>query len=214
MTVSKNRTFSNFNKYSEPNGSSAMQDFPIQPIEYGEGEGEGIRKRLSSCGKIALMEKTENIARITEFLNDNDENIVFVRGDEDSFFSSIVGWAVPRTRGNNFVEGRLKLLISSGILAHWEFMHKLWKPENLLDSYANWTHPRVEKVSKLNFSSKITTGFFICGVCLVICVILLLGEIVRFKLNAILTWWIYKSLNDQIIFVILKIINSIFETLI
>ncbi|OXA46114.1 hypothetical protein Fcan01_19263 [Folsomia candida] len=160
---------------------TTLYDLPIQPVEYDEDDSYDILKRLTSCGKVALMEKKENIARITTFLNDNKDGIVFASGDGDSFFTTFIGWMLFPVRGS-YPEKRLKVMISSGISAHWEFWYKKWKPDRLLDHFANWTHPRIETVSKLGVSSKITSGFYVCGILLGISTLVLLGEIVRHKL--------------------------------
>lgn len=117
---------------------------------------------------------------MTTFLNDNDKKIAFVSGDGDSFFNTFAGWDLIPVKGS-FAEHRLKVMISSGIWAHLKFLYKLCKPEKLLDHYANWTHPKVEAVSKLDFGSKITTGFYVSGFCLIICISVLFGEIIRCK---------------------------------
>lgn len=61
----------------------------------------------------------------------------------------------------------------------WNFLYKLWRPARLLGHYANWKGPNAEAVSRLDFSSKITTGFYVCLICLSISVIVLIGEIWR-----------------------------------
>ncbi|OXA47184.1 hypothetical protein Fcan01_18005 [Folsomia candida] len=145
-----------------PYNKSALQDYPIQPVEY--GNRFEILKTLSGCGKVALMDSAENIATITNFLNDNQKRITYVKGDDD-FFTEIRGWTFFPVR-DSYAEERLKLMISSGIFAHWEFIYKLWKPKKLLNYYANWTHPKVEAVSRLDFDSKITAAFVLrAGYC-------------------------------------------------
>ncbi|OXA46078.1 hypothetical protein Fcan01_19157 [Folsomia candida] len=163
-----------------PYNKSALYDYPIQPIEYDEKDSYGITKTLSTCGKVALVDAKENIARITRFLNDNQEKIVYVKGDGDSFFASIRGWTMPPVR-ENYAEKRLKVMVTSGIFAHWEFLYKLWKPKKLLGDYANWTHPRYTAVSQLDFNSKITKIFYMCGLFLIICTFVLIGESVRYR---------------------------------
>ncbi|OXA41287.1 hypothetical protein Fcan01_24155 [Folsomia candida] len=135
----------------------------------------GITKTLSTCGKVALVDTKENIVRITRFLNDNPGKIRYVKGDGDSFFASIHGWTMPPVR-ENYAEKRLKVMITSGIFSHWEFLYKLWKPKKLLDDYANWTHPRNTALSQLDFNSKITKTFYMCGLCLIISTAELIGE--------------------------------------
>lgn len=122
------------------------------------------------------MDTNENIAVITSFLNDHQQKVTYVKGDGDSLFSEIRGWLVAPVR-DNYVEKRLKIFTSSGILTHWKIMYSMWKPIKLLGHYANWTGPKVEPVSRLNFSSKITTGFYVCGIGLIICVLILFAEV-------------------------------------
>ncbi|OXA49369.1 hypothetical protein Fcan01_15502 [Folsomia candida] len=181
-----------------PYNKSVLQDFPIQPVEYNRGDSYGVVKTLSSCGKVALMETKENIIKMTKylqcskcFLNDNDKRIRFVSGDGDSFFSSFPGWTILSVR-DSYVEKRLKVMISSGIWSHWEFLYKLWKPEKLRDHFANWTNPRVERVSKLDFSSKVITGFYVWGICLIMCVLILSAEVLKYCIMSGRNDWIHK----------------------
>ncbi|OXA54629.1 putative RNA-directed DNA polymerase from transposon BS, partial [Folsomia candida] len=89
-----------------PYNKSALQDYPIQPIEYTHGDTFGIIKSLSSCGKIALMDSKENVAAMTNFLNDNKKKIAYVSGD-DEFFTEIRGWTMFPVR-HSYAEERLK----------------------------------------------------------------------------------------------------------
>lgn len=176
-----------------PYNKSLLHNFPIQPVEYNQGDSYEILKTLSSCGKVALLDTDENIKKITPFLNDNPENVVFVSGTGDSFFNEMTAWILFPVR-DSYAEQRLKVMRSSGILAHWEFLHKLWKPEKLLDYYANWTHPKKEAVSRLDFNSnfKIVTGFYLCGMCLVIDLFVLIAEIMIDKLSTKFQYYIQK----------------------
>ncbi|OXA47279.1 hypothetical protein Fcan01_17630 [Folsomia candida] len=164
----RNGTFSMYEfKFNQPlYNKSTLSESPLQPVSYRERDNKVV-KRLSTCGKVALMDTKENIAAITAFLNDNSENIKYLRG-EDTYFTAIRGWPIPPVR-NSYVEQRLKLMITSGIFSHWETLYKLWKPVKVLGHYANWTHPRFDAVSKLDFNSKVITGFYIGGICLAIC---------------------------------------------
>ncbi|OXA47179.1 hypothetical protein Fcan01_18008 [Folsomia candida] len=162
-----------------PYNQSALQDYPIHPVKYDKGDTFEIIKSLSTCGKVALMDSKENIATITNFLNDNQKKITYVKGDDD-LFNEIRGWTIFPAR-YSYVEERLKLMISSGIFAHWEFIYNLWRPKKLLNYYANWSHPKLEAVSRLDFDSKITPGFYIYGICLILSTISLLVEIGRFR---------------------------------
>ncbi|OXA37608.1 hypothetical protein Fcan01_27706 [Folsomia candida] len=184
----KGRTLSELDDapYPPPYNKSALQDFPIQPIEFDMEDSYKIVKLLSSCGKVALMETKDNIRKITTFLNDNAYKIAYVSGDGDFFFNALAGWKMIPVR-ESYGEKRLKVMLSSGIWAHWESLYKLWKPEKLLDYYANWTHPRVEAVSKFYFSSKIITGFYVCGISLVICILVLFVEIVKYTVSVSFT---------------------------
>ncbi|OXA38670.1 hypothetical protein Fcan01_26561 [Folsomia candida] len=181
---------------------SALQDFPIQPVEYNREDSYEIFKTLLSCGKVALLDTKENIVRMTSYLNDNDKKITFVSGHGDSFFSTFTGWVWLPVR-ESYAEKRLKVMISSGIWAHWNSLYKLWHLEKQLDHYANWTHPKVEAVSKLDFGSKIITGFYVYGVCLVLCILALFGEILRHNFLVRVIWWIHKlsvGVTSQIVY--------------
>ncbi|OXA49083.1 hypothetical protein Fcan01_16383 [Folsomia candida] len=165
-----------------PYDKSALRDFPIQPVKYDEQDSYEIVKSLSSCKKVALIDTKERIAKITDFLNDNVEKIAYMSRDDD-FFTSSIGWMMIPVR-ESYGGKRLRVMISSGILAHWVSQYKIWKPDESLDYYSNWTHPRIEAVSKLDFSSKIVTAFYVWGICLIICFLILFGEITSYGNNA------------------------------
>ncbi|OXA42739.1 Leucine-rich repeat-containing protein 30 [Folsomia candida] len=199
IPIMKGRALSNTrNSANAPQlNKSALQNIPIRPVEYDEGDSYKITKTLKTCQKVALMDEKQNIAKITAFLNDNEENVVFVSGDGDSFFTTIVGWEVAPAK-DSYVEIRLKVFISSGIWTHWENLYDLWRPEKLLFHYVNWTNPRVEMVSKLNFSSKIVTAFYVCGLCLIVCFVVLLGELLRYRFESGCANGIYKLVVSNI----------------
>lgn len=175
----KNSTkgFSTVGNFTDPSPyyKIAVMDSRIQPVEYDERDSYGVIKILNTCGEVALMDTKENIAEIIDFLNDHQQKVTYVKGDGDTFFRTVRGWTLPVVR-NSYVEKRLKVFISSGIITHWKVVYNLWKPTRLLGQYGNWTRKKVEAVSRLDFSSKISTGFYICGLCLVICVIVLMAE--------------------------------------
>ncbi|OXA36974.1 hypothetical protein Fcan01_28257 [Folsomia candida] len=129
-------------------------------FEMGRLEQPLVIKSLQTCGKVALMDTKENIAEITNFLNDYHQTAMYVKVDGESFFTErrpdVRGWGMPPIR-SDYVEKRLKRLISAGIVTHLKAMYKMWRPPKLLGYYANWTGPRVKPVSRLDFSSKVTT---------------------------------------------------------
>lgn len=57
-----------------PYNKSTLSECPTQPVSYAERDNI-IVKRLSTCGKVALMDTKENTMANTKFLNDNTENI-------------------------------------------------------------------------------------------------------------------------------------------
>lgn len=130
---------------------------------------------LSTCRKVALIDRRDRIDAILPFLNDNREGITYLVG-EDDFFTTILGWPVPSVR-RNFAMRRLTVMISSGIYYHWKSLFKMIKPRKLFHHYSNWTYPKVERVTKLDFNSKIMTAFYICGMFLVFCGVTLILEI-------------------------------------
>ncbi|OXA47186.1 hypothetical protein Fcan01_18007 [Folsomia candida] len=146
MTPVGNGVFTSFIGKPPPYNKSALHDYPIQPIEYDKGDTFEILKTLSSCGKVALMDSKDNIDAITTFLNDNQQEIRYVKGHDD-FFTEIKGWTLFPVRGS-YAEKRLKLMISSGIFAHWELIYKLWKSKKLLNHYANRSQQAVPSDSK------------------------------------------------------------------
>lgn len=174
---------------------SVLKDLPIQPVDYDERDSYGIAKSLSSCGKVALMDTKENIVEMTSFLNDNRERKIYVSGHGDSFFPTIRGWKLRPVR-NSYAEKRLKVMISSGILKHLEFLYKLWKPQKLLNHYAKWRHPKIEAVSRLDFNSKITPGFYICGILLIVCASVLFAEICSGAFSLRFSGWIRNLITN------------------
>ncbi|OXA54415.1 hypothetical protein Fcan01_11884 [Folsomia candida] len=163
---------------------NTLADFPIQPVEYDKDDSYGVIKSLQTCGKVALMDTKENIQEITNFLNDRRHKEIYVQVEGDSFFTGrqpdIRGWDLPPIR-TDYVEKRLKIFISSGIMSHLKEIHRMWHPAKLLGHYANWTGPKGDTVSRLEFSSKVTTGFYLCGFAFIICAGVLFAEIVRYK---------------------------------
>lgn len=162
----------------------------VKPVEYDEKDSHGIVKTLSSCEKVALIDLKENIKATTSYLNDNEDKRTYVRVDGDTFFSVTRGWTFNPDRGR-YIEKRIKVLMWSGIFKRWEIIYNLWRPKRLLHEYANWTHPRIDAVVKLDFNSKISPGFYICGVCLMICGLVLFTEILRFKYTLKFKYVIY-----------------------
>ncbi|OXA54803.1 hypothetical protein Fcan01_11478 [Folsomia candida] len=114
---------------------TAILDYPIQPMEYDEQDSCGVIKSLKTCGK---------------------DKVKYVKGDGDSFFTRTRGCITNAVRGN-YVEKRLKAFISSGIFAQWRVVYASWKPRYLLGHNGNRIGSNVDKVSRLDFSSKITT---------------------------------------------------------
>ncbi|OXA41999.1 hypothetical protein Fcan01_23312 [Folsomia candida] len=130
---------------------STLEDFPIQPVLY---DGE-------DSYRVALIDTKENIAKITNFLNDHHQTATYVKVDGESFFTErrpdIRGWGMPPIR-SDYVKKRLKRLISSGIVTHLKDMYNMWRPPKLLGYSANSTVPSVKAVSRLDFSSKVATA--------------------------------------------------------
>ncbi|OXA46111.1 hypothetical protein Fcan01_19052 [Folsomia candida] len=148
-----NGTFAPLGSLTQTYSKSVLIDFPIQPVEYDEQDSYGVIRSLNTCGKVALMNEKENIPAITNYLNDDQRKVTYVKGDGDSFFSTVRGWTLPPVR-SNYIEKHLKSFISSGILTHLKVVYKLWTPPKLLGHYGNWTAPKVKVVSRLDFSSK------------------------------------------------------------
>ncbi|OXA48979.1 hypothetical protein Fcan01_16338 [Folsomia candida] len=142
---------------------------PIKPIGY--DETDRIVKTLSKCGKQAFLDTKENINLLLPFFNDNPDGVKFLTG-EDPLFVVTPGWLITPVR-HNYVAKRLKIIISSGIYSHWENYFRLVKPPRLFHNFANWTSPKFDVVSQLSRNSKIVTGFYICGICVVGCALCL-----------------------------------------
>ncbi|OXA49086.1 hypothetical protein Fcan01_16818, partial [Folsomia candida] len=130
---------------------------PYKPIHY--KEVERFVNTLSTCEKTAFIDTKENIASLLPFVNDNADKRKYFAGKEP-FFTVVRGWDIFPIRAN-YVQKRLKVMIHSGIYGHWEAWFRFAKPNKLFHHYANWTYPKFDAVSQLNYNSKILSGFYI-----------------------------------------------------
>jgi len=143
---------------------------------------EDFVNNLSTCHKVAYLDKEEHIDSVLEFLNDNTKSLTFVKG-RDRFFKTYWGWEGFPIR-KNYVMIRLASLIEAGIQSYWDKWFKRSKPEKLFQHYANWTYPTVERVQKLDFDSKISTSFRIYFSCFGINLLAFLIEVLLWKRSA------------------------------
>ncbi|OXA43088.1 hypothetical protein Fcan01_22059 [Folsomia candida] len=151
----------------------SQEQSPLKSIDY--NETDRLVNTLSTCAKVAFLDTKENVASILPFLNDNKDRVKYLSG-EDSFFRVIRAWQIFPVRGN-YAEKRLKFMLSSGIYFHWKAWFRLVKPPKLFHHYANWTYPRFDRVSQLDYNSKILAGLYACGICFAACVLFLVLEI-------------------------------------
>lgn len=168
---------------------SSLLDYPIQPVEYDDQDGYGVLKALRACGKVALMDTEENILAIKKYLNYHHQDVTYVSGAAGSFFSDFRGWTMPQVR-NNYVEERLNVFITSGILTRWKSLYNSWQPINPLARFANRTGRNVAAVSRIEYSSKVTTGFYALGICVIICILVFYAELVKYKYSMRLIYWV------------------------
>lgn len=169
-----NSTLKNFTLHGPTLNHTQRRYIPIQPILY--NETAQLIEQLSPWDKIGFLDEKENVEAILPFLNDNKDGITYLMG-EDAFFTGFRGWPVLPIR-RDYSLRRLGVMLSSGIYDHWEGLFKLVKPKKLFHHYANWTFPRLRRVAKLDFKSKIMTAFYICGGCLLGSVMFLVGEVI------------------------------------
>lgn len=171
-----------FKEYSEtaeafyngtPDGKVGVIKPAIKPVWY--EDVAYFVNNMTICDEVAYMDRAENVVTLLPFLNDNANGKVFLRGDV-GFLSTLHGWWSYPIR-NSYVWNRIKVMMSSGIYSYWENWFKTVKPIKLFHHYANWTYPKVDTVAKLDFSSKISTAFYICGICLVVSIFALVWEI-------------------------------------
>ncbi|OXA39652.1 hypothetical protein Fcan01_25457 [Folsomia candida] len=163
----------NYQLHYQPMNVTDLRKVPIQPILY--NETAHLVRHLSSCDRTGFLDEKENVASVLPFLNDNSDGITYMIG-EDNFFTEFLGWpASPVARDYTF--RRLGVMLTSGIYGYWEGLYKLVRPKKLFHHYANWTHPNLPKVAKLDLNSKIVTAFYICGGCFIVSAVFLLGEI-------------------------------------
>lgn len=165
-------------------GKAVLPIPPVGVIDY--NETDRLQTTLSTCKKIAYLDTTENIFSLLPFVNDNNGNVQYLTGVEP-LFTVYRGWMLFTTR-RNYAEKRIKIMQSSGIYAHWHDWFHLNKPPNVIfNHYANWTHPRFDVIPQLTYNSKVLTGFYISGICLVGCLICLMYEL--------LYVWVEQTLN-------------------
>lgn len=135
---------------------------------------------MSGCGKVAYIDKTKNILASLPFLNDHGgKNSHFLKGT-DGFFSSIKGWSLPKVR-DSYVLSRFQIFLSSGIFGYWSSWYDLTRPKKIFQHYANWTHSNKSLESRLEFSSQISSGFYIYGIFMSVAFFLFVLEICKCK---------------------------------
>ncbi|OXA44318.1 hypothetical protein Fcan01_20534 [Folsomia candida] len=144
----------------------------IYPVSY--SDPDTFVEKISTCEKVGYMDSTENLEKLVPYLNDNKKGKIFMLG-ESGFFSWLRGWQFFPVKGSHTFK-RFKGMVSSGIYSHWEKWYEREKPVKLFRHYANWKFPKVSgTVPRLDFNSKISTAFDICGVLFLLsCVVLLL----------------------------------------
>lgn len=130
---------------------------------------------MSTC-ETGYMDTRQNVADLLPYLNDNAFNKKFVAVD-DGFFMQNEGWSGDPVM-DAFAYKRLKFVISSGIYAYWNAWYRRIKPFKLFHHYDKWTHPTIEAFTKLDFNSKVATGFYVYGICLLFCLLVLCLELV------------------------------------
>ncbi|OXA58689.1 hypothetical protein Fcan01_06475 [Folsomia candida] len=147
------------------------QEF-VKPVKY--SETIQFVNNLSTCDRVAYMDLKENVINLLPFLNDNRKQVTFLKGD-DGFFTSFLGWKEYPVR-NSYVWKRLKVMMSSGIYAHWKRWFGLIKPVSIFPHWVNWTYPIVSMEARLDLSSKISTGFCAFGIGVLVSTLAMWGE--------------------------------------
>ncbi|OXA48787.1 hypothetical protein Fcan01_16396 [Folsomia candida] len=151
-----------------------------------------LYSNLSKCQeKYVYLDDTENIKEILPFINDNRDGIVFMKGADDKFLSTYVGFQVDGTHKKNFIYDQLKKWVTSGIYGWWKEWFKKTKPKKLFPHYANWTKPVVHELERRDFMSKFTSVCEIWAICCVISAFVFLTEIRR-KLYFVMNNWIKR----------------------
>ncbi|OXA43134.1 hypothetical protein Fcan01_22102 [Folsomia candida] len=74
------------------NNKSAFSECPVQPVSY--RETKAFLNTLSTCDKIAFMDKEKNIDALVPFLNDNPNGVKYLKGNNDLFFTSPRRWQI------------------------------------------------------------------------------------------------------------------------
>ncbi|OXA48058.1 hypothetical protein Fcan01_16852 [Folsomia candida] len=144
---------------------------------------------LSKCQeKYVYLDNTENIMEILPFLNDNKDGIVFMKGADDKFLSTHMGFQVDYTHRKNFVYDQLKKLVTCGIYDWWKAWFKITKPTKLFPHYANWTKPVLNELERRDFMSKFTSLCNVWAICCVICTSVCFIEIRKKLLHEIAIW--------------------------
>ncbi|OXA49694.1 hypothetical protein Fcan01_15743 [Folsomia candida] len=138
-------------------------------------------EKLSTCNRSAYLDVDENLPSVAAFLNDNQDGKVFKKS-EGGFMKGTHGWENDPVQ-NSFVWNRLKIIIYSGIFNFWNDWFRRTRPVKLFQHYANWTYSRSNAMNKVQFGSKIVTGFYMYGICIGVCVICGFLEIIVLSLQ-------------------------------
>ncbi|OXA62432.1 hypothetical protein Fcan01_00973 [Folsomia candida] len=132
-----------------------------------------VQNNFTTCEKLAYIDTTDNTVALLDYLRRNVHDKNYVRRD-DEFFKSTLGWTMPPMR-NSYVCNRLKILVSSGIYSYWDGWYK-WKVRlRHVGNVSDVIKPNLE--ASLNFSSKLVTGFYVGGTCVIFCLAVFCGEI-------------------------------------
>ncbi|OXA54855.1 hypothetical protein Fcan01_11576 [Folsomia candida] len=128
-------------------GNVMEQQSPLIPIDY--NETDRLLETLSTCRKVAFLDTKENIASILPFLNDNENRVKYLAG-EDSFCRIIRGWQIFPIRGN-YAEKRLKINNVWNILP-LEILYELVLSPDEKSTPLNW-------ISFRGYSTELKTYF-------------------------------------------------------
>ncbi|OXA49197.1 hypothetical protein Fcan01_15499 [Folsomia candida] len=157
---------------------------------------------ISKChDKLVYMDTTEHILELLDYLNDNRDGIVFMKGSDDEFLLTYFGIQIDPYQRNNYVLDRLKVLISSGIYNWWEAWFRKNKKRKLFPHYANWTGPNFDALERRDFFEKFEALGKIWALSCIMCIIVYAIEWIDHGVNlckGLLAGWVYGIIYSYV----------------
>lgn len=128
---------------------------------------------MAQCGeKVAFIDRRKAVDKLLVISNEHYRQNMgrgeirkyFKTGEsyEEGFLSSPIGWEMVSLR-KNFAYERLKIALSSGIYLYWRKWFDRVLPEGEIYNFTN-NFDKESNRAEVEFHSKMSTAFYICGV--------------------------------------------------